>query len=201
MVFPFHLHHYSIMAGGQILLWLTRSPCLSSFLRNKRLMSTAMKSAAVQPKLRNASQEKRKVRNLPKQAKVVICGGGAQGAAIAYKLAENPDYIDEGVVLLDQGELGGGATWHSTGLMGILKPSSLETQIAMLSRDLYETLEDNGWYTGFKKCGSLWVAKNPDRMFQYEQMRASAVKHNIECKLLSADKVSPTALFSLRLIS
>ena len=179
------------MAGGQVLLGLTRAPCLSSFLRTKRLMSTSMKAAAVKPELRNASEQKRNVtRVLPKRAKVVICGGGAQGAAIAYKLAENQDLINQGVVLLDQGELGGGATWHSTGLMGILKPSSLETQIAVLSRDLYETLEDKGWYTGFKKCGSLWVAKKPDRMGQYEQMAANAVKNNIECKLLTADKVS-----------
>ena len=179
------------MAGGQVLLGLTRAPCLSSFLRTKRLMSTSMKAAAVKPELRNASEQKRNVtRVLPKRAKVVICGGGAQGAAIAYKLAENQNLINQGVVLLDQGELGGGATWHSTGLMGILKPSSLETQIAVLSRDLYETLEDKGWYTGFKKCGSLWVAKKQDRMGQYEQMAANAVKHNIECKLLTADKVS-----------
>ena len=35
--------------------------------------------------------------------------------------------------------------------------------LLILSRDLYSTLEDKGWYTGFKKCGSLWVAKKPDK--------------------------------------
>ena len=180
------------MAGGHVLLGLTRAPCHSNFFRDKRLMSTYIRAAAVKHDLRNASEEKRNVvRTLPKKAKVVICGGGAQGAAIAYKLAEaGGDLIDQGVVLIEQGELGGGTTWHATGLMGILKPSSLETKIAVLSRDLYSTLEDKGWYTGFKKCGSLWVAKKPDRMYQYKQMVASAVQHDIKCKLLTPDMVS-----------
>ena len=46
-------------------------------------------------------------------SKVVICGGGAQGAAIAYKLAE-AGWGNE-VVLIEQGQLGGGTTWHATG--------------------------------------------------------------------------------------
>ena len=66
-----------------------------------------------------------------------------------------------------QGELGGGTTWHATGLMGILKSSPLETKIACMSRDLYLKLEERGWYTGFKQCGSLYVASKKDRMYQY----------------------------------
>lgn len=44
---------------------------------------------------------------------VVICGGGAQGAAIAYRLAEE-GWGDQ-VLMIEQGELGGGTTWHATG--------------------------------------------------------------------------------------
>ena len=43
----------------------------------------------------------------------------------------------DGVLLLEQGELGGGTSTHATGLMGILKPSAIETRIAIISRDLY----------------------------------------------------------------
>jgi len=136
----------------------------------------------------NASENKRPtVDKLPSKAKVVICGGGAQGAAIAYKLAEAGWGGD--VLLIEQGELGGGTTWHATGLMGILKPSPLETRIAVMSRDLYLQLEERGWYTGFKQCGSLYVAKKKDRMYQYKKMLSCAVQHNIECKLLSPDQV------------
>ena len=69
-----------------------------------------------------------------------------------------------------QGELGGGTTWHATGLMGILKSSPLETKIACMSRDLYLKLEERGWYTGFKQCGSLYVASKKDRMYQYRYL-------------------------------
>ena len=43
----------------------------------------------------------------------------------------------EGVLLLEQGELGGGTTTHATGLMGVLKHSAQETKIAMTSKKLY----------------------------------------------------------------
>lgn len=136
----------------------------------------------------NASEvKKRTVSELPKKAKVVICGGGAQGAAIAYRLGEY-GWGDD-VLLIEQGSLGGGTTWHATGLMGMLKPGALETKISCMSRDLYLQLEQRGWYTGFRQCGSLYVAKKKDRMYQYRRMMASAVKHDLDCKLISADQV------------
>ena len=58
-------------------------------MRNERLKSTYIRAASVNTDLKVASKEPRpKVEKVPKEAKVVICGGGAQGAAIAYKLAE-----------------------------------------------------------------------------------------------------------------
>ena len=62
---------------------------LRMMMRNERLMSTYIRAASVNTDLKVASKEPRlKVEKVPKEAKVVICGGGAQGAAIAYKLAE-----------------------------------------------------------------------------------------------------------------
>ena len=153
-----------------------------------RSLSSYMRAASSSSDLKNASQiERSRLERLPQSAKVVICGGGAQGAAIAYKLAEAGWGSD--VLLIEQGQLGGGTTWHATGLMGILKPSNLETKIAVMSRDLYTEMEEKGWYTGFRKCGSLWVAKKKDRMYQYKKMAACAVQHNLECKILNPDQV------------
>ena len=153
-----------------------------------RGLSTYMRAATSTTDLKNASQmERSRLETLPQTAKVVICGGGAQGAAIAYQLAQAGWGAD--VLLIEQGQLGGGTTWHATGLMGILKPSNLETKIAVMSRDLYTEMEEKGWYTGFRKCGSLWVAKKKDRMYQYKKMAACAVQHNIECKILNPDQV------------
>ena len=148
-----------------------------------RSLSSYMRAATSSSDLKNASQiERARLKSLPQSSWVVIFGGGAQGAAIAYQLAEAGWGSD--VLLIEQGQLGGGTTWHATGLMGILKPSNLETKIAVMSRDLYTDLEEKGWYTGFRKCGSLWVAKKKDRMYQYKKMAACAVQHNIQCKIL-----------------
>ena len=47
---------------------------------------------------------------------------------------------------------------------------------------LFRKLEDKGWYTGFKTCGSLYVAKKKDRMFQYKRMKAASVQFGLESK-------------------
>ena len=78
------------MLGGCGLSRLSvRNLRLMMMMRNERLMSTYIRATSVNTDLKVASKEPRpKVDKVPKEAKVVICGGGAQGAAIAYKLAE-----------------------------------------------------------------------------------------------------------------
>lgn len=56
---------------------------------------------------------------LPSHARVVICGGGVQGVAVSYYLAQNGWGKD--TILLDQGVIGGGTTWHMSGLLGAYK--------------------------------------------------------------------------------
>ena len=60
---------------------------------------------------------------LPPKAKVVICGGGATGAAVAYKLAQRG--LGPETVMIDKGEVGGGTTVHASGLVGLLKQSKV----------------------------------------------------------------------------
>jgi len=153
--------------------------CYSTYIR-----------AAVQARrdLINASENRRPTTTeLPESTKIVICGGGAQGAAIAYKLAEYG--FGEDVVLIEQGTLGGGTATNATGLLGVLKLNLQETRIAMTSTNLYRQLEERGWYTGLKTCGSLYVASTKDRMLQYKRMQASSVQYGLECKLLSQHEV------------
>ncbi|XP_023346835.1 pyruvate dehydrogenase phosphatase regulatory subunit, mitochondrial, partial [Eurytemora carolleeae] len=168
-----------------VLHFIKTTPCQA---RQTRTLSTYIQACNSRDDLKNASEIRRPTcKELPAKAKVVICGGGAQGAAIAYKLAEYG--WGDGVLLLEQGELGGGTSTHATGLMGILKPSAIETRIAIISRDLYRKLEDKGWYTGFKTCGSLYVAKKKDRMFQYKRMKAASVQFGLESKILTQNEV------------
>ena len=55
---------------------------------------------------------------LPWRAQVVVIGGGIVGASVAYHLTRL-GIID--VVLLEQGQLSSGTTWHAAGLVGQLR--------------------------------------------------------------------------------
>ena len=46
----------------------------------------------------------------PHRAQVVIIGGGVHGCSVAYHLAKAGL---KDVVLLEQGAIGGGTTWHA----------------------------------------------------------------------------------------
>ena len=54
---------------------------------------------------------------LPSSARAVIVGGGIVGASVAYHLSQL-GWKD--VVLLEQGHIGGGSTWHAAGMVGQL---------------------------------------------------------------------------------
>ncbi|TRY67857.1 hypothetical protein TCAL_10396 [Tigriopus californicus] len=137
--------------------------------------------------LRNASEEPLPSLTLPDQARVVICGGGAQGAAIAYKLAQRG--LGPDTVVIDKGEFGGGTTWHSSGLVGLLKFSPVETRLSRISRDLYHELEAQGYYTGWKPVGSLYVAQTKERMHHYRRLKSEASGRDVDCQILGRDGI------------
>ena len=68
------------------------------------LSSKSRSSEEKDSSLIHASELDRPIGELPSSAKIVICGGGAQGAAIAYKLALRG--LGNDTVLIDQGVLG-----------------------------------------------------------------------------------------------
>lgn len=163
---------------------------------------------------------------LPKNARVVICGGGVMGgmantltfeyspffekkqysnfficsfrlAAVAYHLASQG--LGDEVVLLEQDRfvfscfvffcvfyrfyrfflfliqsfrIGGGMTWHSSGLVGAFKPTYSQVLLAQQTIKLYEDLTSKGFTTGWKQCGSLNLARTRDRMTQFRRMKA-----------------------------
>ena len=61
---------------------------------------------------------------LPKQAQVVIIGGGVIGCSVAYHLTKL-GWSD--IVLLERRELTCGTTWHAAGLVGQLRACLLYT--------------------------------------------------------------------------
>ncbi|KAE8737552.1 hypothetical protein FOCC_FOCC016988 [Frankliniella occidentalis] len=134
--------------------------------------------------INNVADDKRP---LPREAKVVICGAGVMGASVAYHLAELG--WGSNTVLLDQGNIGGGATGHTAGLVGVFKPSLAQVRLVQSTVALYKSLEERGLPTGWKQCGSLCLAKTRDRMTVFRRMKALAVSWGIDCKLVSPEEV------------
>ena len=71
---------------------------------------------------------------LPSHAAIVVIGGGIVGCSTAYHLAR--DHKAD-VVLLEQGQLTSGSTWHAAGLVGQLRSSASITRVLKYSVDLY----------------------------------------------------------------
>lgn len=71
--------------------------------------------------------------------------------------------------------LGGGTTWHASGLVGVFKPSLPQVRLAQDSVALYKELEAKGLQTGWKQCGSLSLARTGDRMTVFRRMKAHSM--------------------------
>jgi glycine cleavage system aminomethyltransferase T/glycine/D-amino acid oxidase-like deaminating enzyme len=131
--------------------------------------------------MRNAMTDR-----LPGRARVVIIGGGVIGTSVAYHLAEL-GWTD--VLLLEQGQLSCGTTWHAAGLIGQLRASENGTRLVQYSCELYERLErETGLGTGFRRCGGVTVARTPERMVQLRRTAAAAEAYQLECELISPQR-------------
>lgn len=120
---------------------------------------------------------------VPAHARIVIIGGGIMGCSVAYHLAR---LGQTEVVLLEQGCLTSGTTWHAAGLVGQLRNHLSMTQLIRYSTELYARLEEEtGLGTGWKQCGSLAVARTVDRMIQLKRTAAVAHAYGVDCALLS----------------
>jgi glycine cleavage system aminomethyltransferase T/glycine/D-amino acid oxidase-like deaminating enzyme len=120
---------------------------------------------------------------LPDRARVVIIGGGVIGASVAYHLAAM-GWTD--VLLLEQGRLSCGTTWHAAGLIGQLRASENGTRLVQYSTELYARLErETGLGTGFLRCGGVTVARAPERMVQLRRTAAAAEAYALDCELIS----------------
>jgi heterotetrameric sarcosine oxidase gamma subunit len=119
---------------------------------------------------------------LPTRSRVVIIGGGIIGCSVAYHLA-GLGWTD--VVVLEQGHLSGGTTWHAAGLLGQLRATETGTRLVQYSAGLYARLEaETGVSTGFARGGAVNVARTEDRMTQLRRTAAMAAAFDLECELI-----------------
>jgi sarcosine dehydrogenase len=124
---------------------------------------------------------------LPTHAQIVVIGGGIIGCSTAYHLAR--DHKAD-VVLLEQGQITSGSTWHAAGLVGQLRASASITKVLKYSVELYKGLAaETGLDTGWKMTGCLRLATNADRWTEYRRLATTARSFGMEMHLISPDEV------------
>jgi glycine cleavage system aminomethyltransferase T/glycine/D-amino acid oxidase-like deaminating enzyme len=129
--------------------------------------------------------------SFPTQAKIVIVGGGIAGCSVAYHLAK---LGQTDVVLLEQGKLTSGTTWHAAGLVGQMRPNRNMTSMSKYGIELYSSLEaETGLATGWKQCGSVNVARTPERMKVLRKQIALARSFGVEVHEITPQEVGDRA--------
>ena len=123
---------------------------------------------------------------LPDRARIVVIGGGVIGTSVAYHLTK---LGETDVVLVEQGQLSSGTTWHAAGLVGQLRASESGTRLVQYSTRLYAELEaETGLTAGYKQCGGVTVARSEDRMVQLRRTAANAAAYDLDCELLTPEQ-------------
>jgi sarcosine dehydrogenase len=120
---------------------------------------------------------------LPTHADIVVIGGGIIGCSTAYHLAKEHK---ANVVLLEQGQLTSGSTWHAAGLVGQLRSSASITRVLKKSVEIYKTLAaETGLETGWKMSGCLRLATNQNRWTEFKRTATTAKSFGMDMHLLS----------------
>ena len=129
--------------------------------------------------------------NVPTTARVVVIGGGIAGCSTAYHLAK---LGVRDVVLLEQGKLTCGTTWHAAGLVGQTRATRNATRMSRYGIELYSSLEaETGLATGWKQCGSLNVFRTKERLTLSQRQMARARSFGIEFEFIAPDEAGAMA--------
>jgi dimethylglycine dehydrogenase len=119
-------------------------------------------------------------------ARVVVVGGGAVGAGIAYHLAK----AGWDTVLLERDELTCGSTWHAAGLLPLFNMSYATSHIHDYSVKFYKTLEEEtGLNAGFSVVGNLRMAQTQGRMDEYALYASTAESVGIPVEWLTPAQI------------
>ena len=120
---------------------------------------------------------------LPTAARIVVIGGGVGGASVAYHLAE---LGERDVVLLERADLTSGSTFHSAGLVGILRADPTLTRMNRYSAELYARLQLTEHPPGWVPSGGLKLASSPERLAEIHRQASWARTSGLTLDLVSA---------------
>ncbi|CAN5896304.1 FAD-dependent oxidoreductase [soil metagenome] len=122
---------------------------------------------------------------MTERARAVVIGGGVGGTSIALHLSEM-GWND--VVLLEKGEIADGATWHSAGLVGQLRPTKGLTRMNQYSVQLYRRLTEQGYDPGWHEVGSLRLVSSDERAEELGRILSMAKAFGLPLELIGADE-------------
>lgn len=121
-------------------------------------------------------------------ARVVVIGGGIAGASVLYQLVRH-GWSD--VVLVEQGDLADGTTWHSAGHCIVPYVSRQMTHFTRESIATYRRLEaESGRATGFLEIGSLTLATTSERVDELRRLEGAARVEDVPYQLISPDEAA-----------
>lgn len=124
---------------------------------------------------------------IPTHAEIVIIGGGVIGASIAYHLTK---LGKKDVVLIERGKLTSGTTWHAAGLVMQLRTTHTMTDLCRYGTQLFDSLvAETGQDTGFRRTGSLPVARTPERLTEISRLVSLGKTFGVEAHMLSPAEV------------
>jgi len=114
---------------------------------------------------------------------VVVIGGGIVGCSVAYHLTK---LGGKDVLLLERRDISCGTTWHAAGLVGQLRATHNLTRLAKYGADLYEGLEaETGQATGFRRPGSISVARTAERMHELKRAASMARCFGVDVEVIT----------------
>ena len=127
------------------------------------------------------------LKNLPKNCKVAVIGGGVIGCSVAYHLAK---FGWKDTIVLERDQLTSGTTWHAAGLVSQLGPSAAVTKIRKYSLDLYKELEKKVDHSaGLRLNGALSIAQNKGRWQELKRQATNAQLYDIDVRILDKDQI------------
>ena len=126
-------------------------------------------------------------KNLPKNTKVIIVGGGIAGCSTAYHLAK---FGWKDIILLERDQLTSGTTWHAAGLVSQLGPTAAVTKIRKYSLELYKKLEKEvDFSSGLKLNGALSIATTKGRWQELLRQATTAQLYDVNVQVLNIQQI------------
>ncbi|TIX31936.1 MAG: FAD-binding oxidoreductase, partial [Mesorhizobium sp.] len=125
--------------------------------------------------------------SLPREADVVVIGGGVVGVFTAYYLARR----GVSVALLEKGRVAAEQSSRNWGWCRQQNRDARELPMATKSLDLWEKVaQDTGGDTGFRRCGLLYLSQNDDELASWAKWRDFARTVGVTTHMLSAEEAT-----------